>query len=162
MRQHWPSSPVPTWQTGKMSPCHCQWVEQWRVQVRWLDVDIATWRMYRTCHISIIMPVTLQHHVEVPGQVPVLHPQVEGGIRLLHWSQELRGEDLRVQERCKSYPVIRSQSSPWPEFCLSSFQPKSFLCLFVGMSQVWTIHRCCGLCAMDQVFNNLPLMVGEF
>ena len=34
-------------------------------------------------HVYVVLPVGLEHHVQVAGQVPVLGPQGEGCIRFL-------------------------------------------------------------------------------
>ena len=37
-------------------------------------------------HVDVILPVGLEHHVQVAGQIPVLSPQRERGVRLLKQS----------------------------------------------------------------------------
>ena len=86
-------------------------------------MNIPPRRVHGPGHICVVMPVALQDHVEVPGQVPVLDPQVEGGVCLLHRAEELRGEDLRVEERGEAHPVIRPQPLASPELRLPALHP---------------------------------------
>ena len=86
-------------------------------------MDVPPGCVHGPSHVRVVMPVALQDHVEVPGQVPVLDPQVEGGVGLLHRAEELRGEDLGVEERGEAHPVIRPQPLASPELRLPSLHP---------------------------------------
>ena len=102
---------------------HGQRVEQRGVQVGRLDVDVAAGRVHGACHVRVVVPVALEHHVEVAGEVPVLDAELEGGVRLLHRREEVRGEDLRVEERGEAHPVLLPQPPARPELRLPALQP---------------------------------------
>ena len=72
------------------------------VEVRRANVDVAVRGVNCSSHVHVVVPVGLKDHVEVsglktmlmlnmslnferPGQVPVLHSQLEGCVCLLQW-----------------------------------------------------------------------------